>query len=219
MPRTSRNPKFTKSRGKPTRVIAKKALTIAKMSLGELKHHDVDIIAGGQSSTATIARLSTPAIATTLSSDDVRDGNVVLSKSLFLYGRVDSNVSSSSTTFRLIVFIDKQNNGVAPGVGDILDGSSTIDDFNPVFLADLRKRFTILLDRRWRLTNDVDANTASGKILINFKKKLSGKQYFAGVADNDAAAGRNSIWSLTISNEASNTPVAVISSRYVYQDI
>ncbi len=202
--------------GQSTRKIAKKALRIAKLGLGELGAHDVDIVAGTVGTTAIIARLSTMAQGDL---DGSREGNEVLSKSVQFYGRMDASVNSTATILRLIVVKDRQNNGIPPTAAELLDTGADIDAFHPVFLSDIRNRFVTLYDKRWRLTFDADANTASSHGLIDFKVKLAGKQYFAGTTDADGSAGKNSIWSLIVSNEATNTPTVVLSSRYIFQDV
>ncbi len=205
-----------KQSGQSTRKIAKKALRIAKRNIGELFAHDQDTLVTTVTSTGVVIRLSTPAQGV---GDAQRDGNVVQNVALQWMARGNASSSSTATIFRYIFVQDKQNNGVTPAIADILEGT-TIDDFFPSFLADNRKRFKLLYDSgRIKMTFDADANTNSSIFMHQKKIKLSGRQDYGGTADAVASAGKNSIWVLAISNEASNTPTIVMTTRFIYRDV
>lgn len=147
------------------------------VSKGELKFHDLDvndavIAAGGTVQTAqlTIAQGTT---------ESQRIGRKVVIKSinwryrLFLPATTSS--ASTSDIVRMIVFIDKQANGAAAGVTDLLE-SADFQSFNQ--LAN-KSRFTVLHDKTFNLESRSGAGDGTtntyGEMAISssFFKKCS----------------------------------------------
>lgn len=196
-------------RSKNTKVIAKKALSLARSNVGEMKAKDRTPLAGvTMANNFVVDRLAIP---TTGDDGDDRDGDRIQPKSLHLYGNVLQNSSATDTFIRLIVLKDKQCNGIAPVVTEVM----VTDDIHSLvrFTTGFRKRFQILSDRRYNLSA-----TDHERALINTKIKLSGYMLFLGSTDAVTSAGRNTLWLLSIANEATNLPTILVHDRMEFRD-
>lgn len=84
-----------------------------------------------------------------------RDGRQITIQSIQMKFRIECDATGSganaSTTGRFLVFVDKQSNGAAPNVGDVLDTSST-GFADALRNLNNRKRFKILMDRRYTVS-------------------------------------------------------------------
>ncbi len=193
-----------------TRDIAKRALRVAKGNVAELKALDKDAVNGStQAATWSIARVSTPASG---DAGNTRDGNVVRNMSIQLLGSISNHASATNATYRLVMFQDRQGNGVIPTALQVFDENTINTLYN--FNAANRKRFKIIYDRQFAL-NDVGTPNYVFKVF----RRISGKQTYLTAADQDAAIGKNSIFVAQISNQSTNVPNTDINTRFVYRDL
>lgn len=188
--------------------LAKKAYSGVRMLKGivnsEKKSFD-SALPNPQSSTATITGLSNIA-----QGDDynAREGRSILVKSLEYEGTIRMNSSATDTLYRLVLFIDHDNTGTAPTAAQVgITGVNGMRSSNPVNM----KRFTILRDRLIRVTSGANVTFP-----CNGFHKLSHHVKYDGTAATDAVQG--SVWTLTVSDQATNTPAISVSTRLRYYD-
>lgn len=134
-----------------------------------------------------------------------REGRQIYVQSVQCNLRAEWNTAASPSpaTYRIILFVDKQSNGAAPAVADLLDTSTALS-CDALRNLNNRKRFKILLDRRYAITPTGASNTS---IVDDFYlKKFITTQYNAGTAGTIADISSNSIYMLTVSDEAVNGP-------------
>ncbi len=192
-----------------TRKIAKKALRIAKGNVPEQKDHDTGPLAVAATGVWEITRLSTPAIG---DAGNSRDGDVVNSVGLELNGHIFMSSSATQTSVRIVILMDKENDGVEPVVTDVFVDDTPFSLYNAN--SKTRKRYRILSDREFSYSI-----TGSQHGTYKQKIKLRGKQYFSSVVtDADTAAGRNSLWAFICHNESVNEPAMTIDCRYKFRD-
>lgn len=134
-----------------------------------------------------------------------REGRQIYVQSVQCNFRAEWNsaAATSPATYRVILFMDKQSNGAAPAVGDLLDTSTALA-CDALRNLNNRKRFKILLDRRYAMSPTGASNSA---IVDSFYlKKFITTQYNAGTAGTVADISSNSIYLLATSDEAVNGP-------------
>lgn len=143
--------------------------------------------------------------------DQSRNGNSLLLKSINLKFQIAMNGSSAGSIVRCLVFHDKQQVGdTSPSVSDVLDG----DAVSPL-LAPLNNltvgRFSILFDRMYKMGNSSDPI----KIIKMYRKCLSHVR-FNGTASTDIQ--KNGLYFLLVSNEPTNVPTVSYQSRLTFID-
>lgn len=127
-------------------------------------------------------------------------------KSLEFRARVTSTAATGVDQYcRMLIVQDKQSNGVAPGIGDILINASTTAPRN---LAN-RKRFRILWDKTFAMGGNLNAAGTPSTVpnLRNFKAYMKFRpairtEYNTGVAGTIADINSNSLYLVTIGTEA-----------------
>lgn len=140
-----------------------------------------------------------------------RDGNQVRIKSIQLKIAGEINASATSTRLRCILVIDKQANGVAPTLANILSlNTAYIDSFRDL---DFRKRFVILRD----FTMLLDSNNEQAQ--MDVYKKVDIKVVYDASNNGDITdISTNSIFMFFVSDEAVNLPTVTSSYRIRYID-
>jgi hypothetical protein len=119
-------------------------------------------------------------------------------------------IGSAAESARFILFHDKNNNGTAPTVGDVLSATQYNATYNHINVV-LNNRFKILYDKQ------LDLNP-NGEALKHLRQvvKLKGKIGFIGTGDTSASAGPNTLWLIYI---GTSTHVASdINYRLTYRD-
>ncbi len=137
--------------------------------------------------------------------DDVtqRHGRKVHAVSLSVSGSVEKNTSSSETIMRLFIFRDNLGTTTAPTIGDVFsDVNDFVDNKHRLINEQPMKRFTVLWDRLIILNENFDGQTTTKA--FKFFKKLNFNITYSGPANTDE--GKNSIWFMSASNEATNVP-------------
>lgn len=143
-----------------------------------------------------------------------RDGRQITVQSIQMKFRGEQDpagsVANASTTARFIVFIDKQANGAAPAVGDVLDTTSAgfadaLRNFNN------RKRFKIFMDRRYPVSI-----LGNGSFADDFYLKRNGLTetvFNAGTAGTIADITSGSVYVLYGSDTVVQPPTVVLNCR------
>lgn len=201
--------------------IRKNMRTMAMVRSVELKTYD-----------ATISETTTTSGSMTMLSDiaqgddiNAREGNEIMAKRLYCnYSFTVNGSATGVTTVRMIVFIDKEQQGTAPGLSDaaapygvLKHTASTL----ALMEAKTRKRFKILADRKWLLgtsTGEDDvASRHEGK--IHFKIPRNGlKINYIGTSSAQASQGKGNLYCLLISNQATYGPSSSVNFRLRYYD-
>lgn len=100
--------------------------------------------------------------------DDTRNGNKIKLSALSIkanFFRLAVAGSTANPTVRMIVFNDKNSNGVAPAIADLLDATSIIGRYNP---DNAGSRFKILHDKRYSFGwLNSTTNTGAGLMSAN----------------------------------------------------
>lgn len=133
-----------------------------------------------------------------------RDGRRINMKSLFITGRIspiDSN--TLDTISRLIVVYDKQSNGAAPVITDVLKTANSVDQLN----LNNRARFQVLVDKRFfigRVDNTATQSfsVAPGGHMIKIFRKLNLETQFSGTTAAVASIATGSLYMITVGDGA-----------------
>lgn len=128
--------------------------------------------------------------------EDNRTGNRVLLHSIYFKAVATIHASATDTYVRVIFFVDKQNDGSAPTVADVLELASVLGFLNP----DNTERFGIIKDDVYHLSQDQGKSGTYMKQYIDCNFHVD----FDGTAEGDT--NTNCVYMLVISTEATNTP-------------
>lgn len=185
---------------------AVKSVNLIK-SLVNSELHKHDVAATGNPGTSAGISLLTG----TNQGDDVnnRQGNSSLAKYLTFKHSVEMNTSASATIVRFIIFIDTDNDGIAPTAAELLQFPSNINSsINP----DYSSRFTILYDKHYYLS--INGTRVDGD---KFYKPLNFHVKYTGPTGGTDFA-KNNIWLYQVSNEVTNVPVTTYTTRFAFYD-
>lgn len=140
-----------------------------------------------------------------------RIGNSILVKSIYLNASCAINASATKSLVRIVIFVDKMNQGSDPAVSDII--SVTGNGFAPIcpLNVDHTSRYRILLDQKFALSNN-------GVQYRTYKKYLKTKFHakFTGSASTDVY--KNQVYLLLVSDENTNAPLVNTCVRIGYYD-
>lgn len=143
-----------------------------------------------------------------------RDGRQVNVQSIQAKFRAENDVTSAGVdtrnTVRFIIFVDKQSNAAAPAAADILDltSASAIDTMRNL---NNRKRFKILMDRRYAISSAGPANIVD-EFYIK-RTNLVDTIFNAGTAGTIADITSGSIYLLYCSDTNTTPPSVVVTTR------
>ncbi len=131
--------------------------------MGEWKFHDIDINDASVAQNGTILEDSCNTIAQGVT-ESQRIGRKCTIRSInwrfrvLLTGQTDvNNLAAAADTVRVILYLDKQANGAAAGVTDILES----DDFQSFNNLANKSRFRTLMDRVYDLSASAGAGTSA----------------------------------------------------------
>ncbi len=150
--------------------------------------------------------------------DDVafRHGRKVHAMSLSVSGSIVKASVSPVTTVRFLIFRDNLGTTTAPTLADIFSSEDDFfDNHHRLINEQPMKRFTVLWDKFIVLNENFDGQlTTRG---FNFTKKLNHNILYTGSAATDE--GKNSLWFMSGSNEASNVPAVTGDIVFRYSDL
>lgn len=146
-----------------------------------------------------------------------RVSNMILVKSIRIKAYVASNTSAATdpTVFRLLLIVDRKNQGSDPTMAELLQSTTyTISGLPNVANAD---RFWFVLDKRIVL----EPNTTSGRGAVidyyhSFKKPL--KVQYRGTTSGVASADKNAIYLVYATNTSTYNPTIQGYIRIKYQN-
>lgn len=152
----------------------------------EPKFYD-SVVSSTIGSGGTFFALSQPIIQGITGSQRIGD-NIHLQRLQMNY-RLDLNVANTqlSDTLRVVVVLDKMNDGVAPTGADLFTTATVTSPYSPEQIKS--KRFTILYDK-------LDFVAIGGKNVLTVQKSIALNQVctFQAATSVTAANGRNSMW-------------------------
>ena len=135
-----------------------------------------------------------------------RTGMSLLAKSIQLIGDLHIDASATSSTVRMIMFVDRSHHGITPTSAELLESDSTLSFKN----NRTRTRFQILLDKRYHLDD------AHPQIDIKEFVKLNFHMKYDGTTVQDTY--HNPVYIYLISDEGTNKPELALLSRFRYYD-
>jgi hypothetical protein len=144
-------------------------------------------------------------------SSSTRDGAQIELVMLKLQYRL-ANTASGTYIARIIVFCDTMNEGVMPAVTDILTTATVSSNYTRD--VEIVKRYHILYDQSHSLT--VGATTES---IIKYQKiRCRRIVSYNGTTAATGSNGKNSVWTLRITNNGSTVVSYGISQGTLYYD-
>jgi len=183
-----------------------KSVRLLKQLVNSEEHY-IDIASNATyNNTGTIVYLSSVAVGDT---DVTRTGNKVLFKDIIFRFNLYGNNAQPNTTTRVILFIDKENDGVLPNVTDVLMSASPLAPVNINF----SKRYVIL--KTWLVTF---SNTGKNDFSSKCYKILNFHGNWDGTSNTIADAKENQIFALILSDTSSSNPGYSLYSRIKFYD-
>jgi len=164
-----------------------------------------------------------------------RTGAEVQSTSIQIRGYFTNNeLEINGIVLRMIVFWDRQCNGVAPlivstssGTPALLYATSGGESVDLPFMYETNDRFRVIYDKRFtinpKLVGNVTAGEtdAVGRVRLAFKKKIKLNRRIKYDDTNGVVSdiNTNSLWVVFLSNDANtNLPTVHYNSRYYFKD-
>jgi len=136
-----------------------------------------------------------------------RDGRSLLLKSIGFRSTWSLHASATNTSVRMMIILDLQASAGLPTVAEILTPVSIVALMN---ISTFPGRFRILYDTSFSLSSGAYAR----KQFKHYQKTNFHIKYAAA----SSAAQKNAIYQLTISTEATNTPLQTTNYRLRYID-
>lgn len=161
------------------------------LKLSELKHIDTNL-AGAVAAAGGIQVLNDVSQGTSTTS---RVGNQLYNVKLNIRGHVVLAATQAGDLFRYIIFKDKQTDGSAPAVLDILETANVDANYN---LDKVGSRFVILADRYVPI-QQAAATVTTPYVPFALYKKLNFVTYYTGNAGTVSDISTNGLFVLTIS--------------------
>lgn len=138
-----------------------------------------------------------------------RDGNSLKTMKIFVNLNCSINASAASTALRIVLFVDKEANGLTPTISDIFSAASVTSNYN----HNESSRFFTLSDKTMVLTQQ-----ASQGRYMKVYRRLGFHIHFDGTAATVANVQDNNIWLFFISDESVNLPQIAYNSQLIYVD-
>ncbi len=188
---------------------------IRKLINIEEKYLDVSAsLTPDQSGTSSVTSLTQVAQGTTM---NTRIGNSIRVQRLSIIGR--AAVNAAVTTFsmvRILVFRDMEGQGTAPTISDVLESVGTSAAPRQPYDYLNRKRFAILSDWLYPLTNSGAGQGSVREFQLDIP--LVKHTLYRGTTAAAASDGEGTIYIACVSDETTNTPNVAFTSRVVFTD-
>ncbi len=192
---------------------AAKALKLATglRRLINVEYKTINITIGDTTPTTTGVIQNLTAIA---QGDDSgsRDGRKIRLASIKIQGSIKQHETATQTTTRMVLVIDHDNTGTPPTIAELFltqavfnTGQAKLGEPVP------NSRFTVLLDKTFAMSD-----SGQKLFLLNYYRKLNHHVVFGGVGATDE--GKGSLWLMTGSSEATNTPTLSMTSTTKWID-
>ncbi len=145
-----------------------------------------------------------------------RSGNKIKANHVSVAGTIIKAAASSSNGVRILLFRDNNGTTTAPVLTDLfLDENDFFNNQQRIQDPQNMARFSILWDKYIVLNEGFDGQTTM--IKYNFSKKLNHNVYFSGSLNTNE--GKNGIWIMTGSDEASVVPALAGSTIFKFSDL
>ncbi len=145
-----------------------------------------------------------------------RRGRKVHAIHLSVSGSLIKNTASPATTVRMMIFRDNLGTTTAPTIADLFsDENDFFQNKHRLSNEQPMKRFTILWDKFIILNEHFDGEITA--VSFSFQKKLSFDILYTGTSTTDE--GKNSLWFMSGSNEASNVPAVTGDIIFKFSDL
>lgn len=145
-----------------------------------------------------------------------RTGIQVRSKSLTF--KLNCAVGTSGVNVnRFILFLDKQPNGVAPAIADLLTTGGSVTPIDALRNLGNSKRFIVIRDMRWTQVSTSDSQQRVFEFTVPLKFLT---QYYVGQNNGTVAdIATNALWFMTVGDAAlGNGSLMNGVIRYRFQD-
>ncbi len=188
---------------------------IRKLINIEEKYLDVSAgLSPDQNGTSSVTSLAQMAQGVTL---NTRVGNSIRVQRISILGRASVNIAVTSFTLvRIIVFRDMEGQGTAPTMSDVLETLGTSAAPRQPYDYLNRKRFSILSDWMYPLTNSGAGQGSVQEFSLDIP--LNKHVLYRGTTAAAASDGEGSIYIGCVSDETVNFPNVAFTSRIVYTD-
>lgn len=146
--------------------------------------------------------------------DDVdnRQGNSILVRSMYIRADIQANAAATNTYFRIIVFMDKENQGTDPTASDVLATVGSSYAPTSPLNVDHIARYTILVDKT--ITMD-----AVKSITSSFVKYIPLQHHLKYTGTAAANIYKNAVYMLMLSNQVTtNLPAFQLTARMGFYD-
>lgn len=150
--------------------------------------------------------------------DDVvqRHGRKIHAEHVAIQGNIIKHTASISNGVRMILFRDNLGSTTPPTLGDVFGDEENFFSNQIRSINEMpTKRFTILWDKYIVLNENFDGQTTMAS--YKFSKKLNFDILYTGTAATDE--GKNSLWFMSGSDEATNVPIVLGSIVFKYSDL
>lgn len=174
-----------------------KQIKMCMLKLSERKHLTT-LVSGGNTTAGAV--LSLPLMSQGTSST-TRLGNQIVITDLRWTGSVTATPATAGDIVRVIVLWDKQSDGAAPAVTDVLESASYAAPYN---LDKVGSRFSIVFDGHVNLMNSATTLTSDTR-WIHGSKKFEKVVYYTGNAGTVADILRNNLCVIFISQTANSS--------------
>lgn len=142
-----------------------------------------------------------------------RVGDSIRIQGLEIRGNVEINAAASNTLIRVMVFRDLDGPGTYPTIGDVLEQTGGSAGVISTARFNRRERFSILYDELFALSSGSNASAT-----FHYSSGQNGHILYLGTTAAEASDGKGTIYVLTVSNEAANTPSLRSYSRLLFTD-
>lgn len=202
--------KFSKFMKKRDYSTAKKALTVALMTrkLLNVEYKIKDYNPGGS---VNVTNVGTVVLLNGIATGDLettRDGNSILLKSILLRYSITRHINNHGETWRVMLVQDRQSNGVAPAVTDILETAHPLSPLNDKNT----NRFNILHSRMGTFTSSREDSTTDQFKKLDFHTK------YIGADATQSSVGYNGLYILYVGSHATEYPTINYRTRIRYID-
>ncbi len=157
-------------------------------------------------------------VSSTATGDDIssRDGRKIHAESIEISGNVSKAAAAPFSLYRILLVRDNLGTTTAPVITDIFQDEDAFFQGEPrLHNPQPLKRFTVLWDKFIVLNEGFDGQREVKS--FKMKKKLNFDIFYSGTTATDE--GKNSLWLIQASDEATNVPVVNAGFIMMYSDL
>ena len=195
------------------------------VKLAKKVNKNTKILAGRELGRIRIALDTTPDtsavvqhVSAVLQGDDVDDrhGRKIHAVHLSIRGNILKNTVSSATKVRMLIFRDNLGSTTPPVLTDLFSDENDFFENQHRLVNEMpMKRFTILWDKFIILNESFDGQQTA--VAFKYSRKLNFDVLYTGTQGTNE--GKNSIWFMSASNEATNNPSTNGDIVFKYSDL